>query len=120
MSLSSIAEEYLLRDGTLLFGAFGVDPLSIHSFLVWNKVKHKTYLNGSSLEKAMKGNDVAIITIMNDRDDVFAGFHTVAVRCNGNEYDVYNHDNRKDKPQTLCSLSELWKEGYFICGYLLK
>lgn len=85
MSLSSIAEEYLLWDGTLLFGAFGVDPLSIHSFLVWNKVKHKTYLNGSSLEKAMKGNDVAIITIMNDKDDVFAGFHTVAVRCNGNE-----------------------------------
>ena len=71
------------------------------------------------MEQAMRGNSVAIITMMNNKDNVLDGFHTVAVRCNGKGYDVYNRNNVMKTVWHCAMFDDVMEGGVFICGYII-
>ena len=72
------------------------------------------------MEQAMRGNSVAIITMMNNKDNVLDGFHTVAVRCNGKGFDVYNSNNARSVAYQCSSFGDIMEGGMFLCGYIVN
>lgn len=119
-SLGEVTDLYLHEYGMLLGGLGGIAPWHIGRFLSVNGVEFQTFFSGSALEESMRGNDVVIFTVMNDRHDITQGFHTMAARCNGKGFDVYNTSNHITKVKQYDNLHTVWEGGYYICGFVIK
>lgn len=113
-SLGEVTDLYLHEYGMLLGGLGGIAPWHIGRFLSVNGVEFQTFFSGSALEESMHGNDVVIFTVMNDSHDITQGFHTMAARCNGKGFDVYNRQNYDVTSYPTSSLNSVWKGGAFI------
>ena len=121
MALGEISDIYLQQTHGFGLGLCGTMPWQIGEFLEKYNIPYSFYLmDGAAMEQAMRGNSVAIITMMNNKDNVLDGFHTVAVRCNGKGYDVYNSGNRVATVQSYTSFYQIMGNGVFLCGYIVN
>ena len=120
ISLGEVTDLYLHEYGTLFGGLGGIAPWQIGRFLRGSGIEYQTFLSGKALEESMHGNDVVIFTVMNDSHDITQGFHTMAARCNGKGFDVYNRQNYDVTSYPTSSLNSVWKGGAFICGFVIK
>ena len=121
MALGEISDIYLQQTHGFGLGLCGTMPWQIGEFLEKCNIPYSFYLmDGTAMEQAMRGNSVAIITMMNNKDNVLDGFHTVAVRCNGKGYDVYNSGNRVATVQSYTSFYQIMGNGVFLCGYIVN
>ena len=120
MALGEISDIYLQQTHGFGLGLCGTMPWQIGEFLEKCNIPYSFYLmDGTAMEQAMRGNSVAIITMMNNKDNIFEGFHTVAVRCNGKGYDVYNRDNVMKTAWHCAMFDDVMESGVFICGYII-
>ena len=120
MALGEISDTYFHQTHGFGNGLCGTMPWQIGEFLEKCNIPYSFYLmDGTAMEQAMRGNSVAIITMMNNKDNVLDGFHTVAVRCNGKGYDVYNSNNTRTTARFHSGFNEIMESGVFICGYII-
>lgn len=120
ISLAEVTNLYFSKYGTLFGGLGGIAPWQIGHFLRGSGIEYQTYFNLIEMEESMHGNDVVIFTVMNDSHDITQGFHTMAARCNGKGFDVYNRQNYDVTSYPTSSLNSVWKGGAFICGFVIK
>ena len=121
MALGEISDTYFQQTHGFGNGSWGTMPWQIGEFLEKYNIPYSFYLmDGAAMEQAMRGNSVAIITMMNNKDNVFGGFHTVAVRCNGKGFDVYNSNNARPVAYQCSSFGDIMEGGMFLCGYIVN
>lgn len=70
-----------------------------------------------ALTLLMREDTIIVFTVMNDTEDIFAGFHTMTAQYKGGKYVVYNVSNLKTEPAHYQSLDEAYPEGAWIYGY---
>ena len=69
------------------------------------------------IEQKLQNGGVAIITFLNDRDDINQGAHTVAVTFKDGLYIVYNASNQDKMQRSYSRISDYLKGGAYLYGY---
>ena len=119
-SLGAIRDEYLYKHGSILFGLGGVGPWSFDDYFENHGINCTGYSSYTSLNANIAEGDVVVFTVMNNRNNIFAGFHTMCAQYIDGTYLVYNAYSNSPFPsgRDLSSIypNQLWIYGYIVGG----
>ena len=118
-SLGSIRDEYLYLYGSIAFGLGGVGPWCFDSYFVMHGYSCSGYTSFSSLNANISEGDVVIFTVMNNKNDITKGFHTMAAQYVGGIYRVYNAYGNSKTFHPMNSLDGYSKNCLWIYGYIV-
>lgn len=116
---------------------FGVFPSEIGGYLDANNISYTKASTTENLSSSMSDGSIAIITFWNEtyltygldaptktvltrRVNIFGGAHTVAVKCVGSKYTIYNLWNNVNGPKDIYNINTFMEKRGFICGYVLE
>lgn len=74
----------------------------------------------SKFTDSINEGDVIIFTVMNDRADIFQGFHTMAAQYIGGRYIVYNHDGMGGEGDPRDTLINNGSSELFVYGIKIE
>lgn len=69
------------------------------------------------MSKDLESGDVIIFTVLNDADDLWKGFHTMAASYDGSMFTVYNVNDSILHGRSVFSLREVYTGGIWIYGF---
>ena len=118
-SLGSIRDEYLYLHGSIAFGLGGVGPWCFDSYFIMHGYSCTGYTSFSSLNANISEGDVVIFTVMNNKNDITDGFHTMAAQYVGGIYRVYNAYGNSKTFHPMNSLDDYSKNCLWIYGYIV-
>lgn len=116
-SLGSITDEFKWRHGMLLWGALGITPFNIASYLSWNGIHHNGYASLAALTADISEGDILIFTVMNDKNNITRGCHVMSALYTHGEYIVFNQTNRRTESNRHPTLSDAFEGGAWIYGF---
>ena len=79
------------KDGILLNGAFGTSMKAIEQYFVKNGFPTKSSTKKEDYEQIAKNSDVLILTMYNNKNDIMAQIHTIAITKKNGKYFIHNN-----------------------------
>lgn len=118
-SLGAIRDEYLYKHGAILFGLGGVGPWRFDDYFESHGINCTGYFSYTSLNANISEGDVVVFTVMNNRDNILEGFHTMTAQYIGGTYLVYNVYSNSTTYSTCRNLSNIYSDARWIYGYIV-
>lgn len=118
-SLGSVRNEYLYQHGAIAGGLGGVGPWRFDDYFANHGISCTGYAFFSQLHANVSDGDIVIFTVMNDVDDITAGFHTMAAQYVNGAYQVYNAYSNSVSYSTLSNLRKVYTNSMWIYGYIV-
>ena len=120
MALSDITRDVFWNHGTILFGAGGVGPWSMESYFAANGIAATGSYSCESLTSDVAEGDVIVFTVLNDRNDIFKGWHAMTALYTGGNYLVFNQYSNSTTYMSYATLNEAFSNGVWIYGLRIK
>ena len=79
------------KNGILINGVFGTSMKTIEQYFIKNGFPTKSSSIKDDYEQIAKNSDVLILTIYNNKDDIMAQIHTIAITKKNGKYFVHNN-----------------------------
>ena len=79
------------KDGIVLSGFFGTAPKAIDDYLKKHGFKTITSSKKEEYDEIGEKSDALILTVFNDKYDIFNMVHTINITKNGNKYFMHNN-----------------------------
>ena len=118
-SLGGIRDEYLHEHGSILYGLGGVGPWSFDNYFAKHGYSYTGYFSFSALNKNVSEGDVIVFTLMNNANDITAGFHTMTAQYTGGIYQVYNAYSNCYSSSPMLDLRSVYKNSAWVYGYIV-
>ena len=109
-----------LRNYMLWFGLGGLKPSGLNFYFTFHNIKYKQISSISSLSSSVEEGSVFVFVVMNNKKDIFEGFHTMAGQYINGEYRIYNRYNNRTSYAPYASLKDGFREEVWIYGILLE
>ena len=119
-SLSDITRDVFWSHGTLFFGAGGVAPWSMESYFAANGIVTKGSYSYESLTADIVEGDVIVFTVLNNRNNIFKGWHAMTALYTGGNYLVFNQYNNSTTYRSYSALDEAFSKGVWIYGMRIR
>ena len=114
--LSTVTDELYHDYGSILFGACGVAPATLATYLRNQGIVSVESANPSTLVNGITDGSIITFTAWNKANNLFGGWHAMTALYSNGEYIVYNRYNRDANPRNYSSLSSAIGGGEFLYG----
>ena len=119
-SLASIVTEVCRYHGTVCYAAGGFAPWSVESYFSAHGINYTGYFSIDSLNQNISEGSIIVFTIMNDRSDLFKGWHAMTALYTNGDFLIFNYRNDSDNYVRFSSLEEACSKGVFLYGILIR
>ena len=117
VSLQDVADEVFPE--MIGLGAGGIGPWSLDSYFSNHNIQYTPIYHPSTLYNNVTEGSVFVFTVLNDRNDIFGGFHTMAGQYINGNYRIYNRYNESISYAEYGSLVDGFTKGVWIYGVLI-
>ena len=111
---------YVLRNHMLFWGLGGLKPSGLDFYFTVHNIEYTQISSMSSLSASVEDGNVFVFVVMNNKKNIFEGFHTMAGQYINGEYRIYNRYNGRTSYATYASLKDGFREELWIYGILLE
>lgn len=118
-ALGSIEDDFLLMNGMLLCGLWGVAPWSIGDYFASQGIAYTGYLSFEGLANNVSEGDVIVFMVMNNVNNIFAGFHYMSAQYVSGGFVVYNMYTNSTTSKLVQSLDPVYGSSGWTYGYIV-
>ena len=118
VTLQDVAVE--LFDEMILSGAGGLNPFALDDYFTNHGIPFTSLYAEVFLETNVKEGSVFVFVVMNNKDNLFEGFHMMAGQYVNGKYRIYNRYNNSTAYESYTSWSEGFGEELWFYGVLLE
>ena len=118
--LGDISKDVLINYGTLLIGAGGVPPWNMENYFAANGIETMGSYSYKALTAGIKEGDVIVFTVLNNKSNVFKGWHAMTALYTCGNYLIFNQYNDLPSYKAYTELNEAFSEGVWIYGFRIN